>query len=176
MTNHASRFIFHEPSGRRWRRLRRSGLIAGILIASATALSMASILISPQLPVVDVADVADLPHLMRARPVPHYAVTQASTLADLPNGALTDRPASTRLVFGYYVNWDSASMVSLRLNAHALTHVVPQWFTLRNAQGDIEDEADPAVIRFAAERRLPIIAMVHNFRKGWQADDLHRLQ
>lgn len=137
---------------------------------------MASILISPQLPVVDVADVADLPHLMRARPVPHYAVTQASTLADLPNGALTDRPASTRLVFGYYVNWDSASMVSLRLNAHALTHVVPQWFTLRNAQGDIEDEADPAVIRFAAERRLPIIAMVHNFRKGWQADDLHRLQ
>src|SRR5712692_7154208 len=66
-------------------------------------------------------------------------------------------------------------MVSLRLNAHALTHVVPQWFTLRNAQGDIEDEADHAVIRFAAERRLPIIAMVHNFRKGWQADDLHRL-
>jgi spore germination protein YaaH len=66
-------------------------------------------------------------------------------------------------------------MVSLRLNAHALTHLVPQWFTLRNARGDIEDEADPAVIRFAAERRLPIIAMVHNFRKGWQVEDLHRL-
>src|SRR3989442_14302312 len=98
MTNHASRFIFHEPSGRRWRRLRRSGLIAGILIAAATALSMASILISPQLPVVNVANVADLPHLMRARPVPRYAMRQASTLAELPVGAMNDRPAPTRLV------------------------------------------------------------------------------
>jgi cellulose synthase/poly-beta-1,6-N-acetylglucosamine synthase-like glycosyltransferase/peptidoglycan/xylan/chitin deacetylase (PgdA/CDA1 family)/spore germination protein YaaH len=175
MKNDSPHFIFHEPSGQRWRRLRRSGLIAGIVLGFATALIVASVLISPQLPAVNVASVVDLPHLMRARPVPRYVTTQASTLADVRVEALTDRPTPTRLVFGYYVNWDSASMVSLRLNAHALTHVVPQWFTLRNAQGDIDDEADPAVMRFAAERRLPIIAMVHNFRKGWQTDDLHRL-
>jgi cellulose synthase/poly-beta-1,6-N-acetylglucosamine synthase-like glycosyltransferase/peptidoglycan/xylan/chitin deacetylase (PgdA/CDA1 family)/spore germination protein YaaH len=174
MKKYAPDFIFHEPSGQRWRRLRRTGLIAAIVLGFAAAVTVASVVISPQLPVVNVANVAARPHLMHARWVPRYAMIQASTLAELPLGAPTGTPA-TRLLFGYYVNWDSASMVSLRLNAHALTHLVPQWFTLRNARGDIEDEADPVVIRFSAERRLPIIAMVHNFRKGWQVEDLHRL-
>src|SRR5262249_42218246 len=79
------------------------------------------------------------------------------------------------LVFGYYVNWDAASVVSLRLHIQALTHLVPEWLTIQNAQGDVADTADPGVIRLARDANLPILALLTNFRDGWRADELHAL-
>src|SRR5258708_10088136 len=38
------------------------------------------------------------------------------------------------------------SIISLRLHFRALTHLVPEWLTLQNAQGDVDDASDPAVI------------------------------
>ena len=78
------------------------------------------------------------------------------------------------LVFGYYVNWDPASIVSLRINLSHLTHLVPEWLTLANGNGDLTDDSDPTVIRIANDAHLPILAMVTNFRGGWQAGDLHK--
>jgi peptidoglycan/xylan/chitin deacetylase (PgdA/CDA1 family)/GT2 family glycosyltransferase len=52
---------------------------------------------------------------------------------------------------------------------------VPEWLTLQNAQGDVDDASDPAVIRLAAAAKLPILALVTNFRDGWRADELHAL-
>src|SRR5262249_30990673 len=72
-----------------------------------------------------------------------------------------------------YVNWDAASIVSLRLHLGALTHLVPEWLTLQNAQGDLDDTSDPAIIRLAGGARLPILALVTNFREGWRGDELH---
>jgi spore germination protein YaaH len=77
------------------------------------------------------------------------------------------------VVFGYYVNWDRASIVSLRLNLQHLTHLVPEWLVLANGKGDLSDESDPTVIQIAADAKLPILAMVTNYREGWRAGWLH---
>jgi cellulose synthase/poly-beta-1,6-N-acetylglucosamine synthase-like glycosyltransferase/peptidoglycan/xylan/chitin deacetylase (PgdA/CDA1 family)/spore germination protein YaaH len=77
------------------------------------------------------------------------------------------------LVFGYYVNWDPSSMVSLRLNLGRLTHLVPEWLVLSNGNGDIDDQTDQTVVRIATDAHLPILAMITNYRDGWQAKDLH---
>src|SRR5262249_47208113 len=88
-----------------------------------------------------------------------------------------DSPSPSRppLVLGYYVNWDAASIVSLRLHHRALTHLVPEWLTLQNGHGDLEDASDPGVIRLALDEKLPILALVTNFRGGWREDELHAL-
>ena len=78
-------------------------------------------------------------------------------------------------MFGYYVNWDPASIVSLRINISRLTHLVPEWLVLQNANGDLSDESDGTVIKIAEDAHLPILAMVTNFRDGWQAGDLHKI-
>ncbi len=72
------------------------------------------------------------------------------------------------VVFGYYVNWDPASMASLRASITHLTHLVPEWFYLKNAQGDLEDQTDPTVVAIARQSKLPILAEVNNNRDGWQ--------
>ena len=47
------------------------------------------------------------------------------------------------VVFGFYVNWDPASLTSLRANLQHLTHLVPEWFTLLNGNGDLGDDRMP---------------------------------
>src|SRR5262249_51041532 len=51
----------------------------------------------------------------------------------------------------------------------------PEWLTMQNAQGDVDDTADPVVIRLARAANLPILALVTNFRDSWRADELHAL-
>lgn len=79
------------------------------------------------------------------------------------------------VVFGYYVNWDPASMASLRASITHLTHLVPEWFYLKNAQGDLEDQTDPTVVAIARQSKLPILAEVNNDRDGWQTEEMHQV-
>jgi len=79
------------------------------------------------------------------------------------------------VVFGFYVNWDRASIASLRLNLTHLTHLLPEWLVLQNARGDVDDQSDPAVIDIARQAKLPVIAMLTNFRDGWQPGDVRAI-
>ena len=183
-------FIFHDPTGKRWSRFRRLAQIGIVLGIVAAVLVGLSVLTSPQLPALGLGSIAHVGNLAevkgiigheKARVNLPYALKREKEKMKLVRGATPvvhqkfaarirdDQP----LVFGYYVNWDEASAVSLRLNLNRLTHLVPEWLTLANGKGDITDESDPTIIRIAADANLPILAMLTNFRKGWQAGDLH---
>jgi spore germination protein len=56
-----------------------------------------------------------------------------------------------------------------------MTHLVAEWFTLKNAAGDLDDEADNTVLAIAKQGNLPVLGMVTNYRNGWQAGDVHKL-
>ena len=183
----AAEFIFHDPSGKRWTRIRRGAQIGALALTALAAVLTLALLSNPQLPALALDSVAQsgdrgelrnilgrervdrsvpfaktpIQYVKSASPVIHYK-TAARERGDQP------------LVFGYYVNWDPASIVSLRLNLSHLTHLVPEWFTLANGRGDLTDDSDPTVIKIAADAHLPVLAMVTNFRDGWQSADLHR--
>lgn len=176
-------FIFHDPTGRRWVRFQRGLQIAGLVTCAVLVLLGLSLVSSPHLPalglpaVAHLADFSEVPGIIRGqrteRNVP-YKFDRSANPVIHPKTAAKLR-AGQPLVFGYYVNWDPASMVSLRLNLSHLTHLVPEWFTLSNAKGDLTDDSDLTVIRIAADAHLPILALVTNFRGGWQSGDLHNV-
>ena len=171
-------FVFYEPSGIRWRRFIRLVQGGGILTSLAALSALVGVLVTPELPVVVLPDV---PHLLPLSHAHELTGDQRAGLDALsPAVSATpdrDSPSPSRppLVLGYYVNWDAASIVSLRLHLRALTHLVPEWLTLQNGQGDLEDTSDPGVIRLARDEKLPILALVTNFRDGWRGDELHAL-
>jgi hypothetical protein len=185
-------FIFHDPTGRRWVRFRRGLQLAGALVAIALVLIGLSILTSPQLPVLGLGNVAHVGNLAEvrsiisgekaARNVPFDPKLERAKLKYVRSATPVIHQKTAAkiqdeqpLVFGYFVNWDPAAMVSLRLNLNRLTHLVPEWLVLQNGNGDISDESDPTVIRIAADAHLPVLAMLTNFRNGWQAKDLHKV-
>jgi cellulose synthase/poly-beta-1,6-N-acetylglucosamine synthase-like glycosyltransferase/peptidoglycan/xylan/chitin deacetylase (PgdA/CDA1 family)/spore germination protein YaaH len=79
------------------------------------------------------------------------------------------------MVWGFFVNWDAGSMVSLRLHLSHLTHLVPEWLTLQNANGDIDDQSDQTALAIAHQANLPIIALLTNFRDTWQPGDVRKI-
>ena len=189
----SSTFVFHDPTGRRWIRFRRAFGITGIALAVLVVLFILSVVSNPQLPALGLPSVQHLANFSEvaiitrgekaAKAIPYRFRKPAAPIKyvrydgnpllhpKLAANAREDQP----LVFGFYVNWDEASKVSLRLNLHHLTHLVPEWLTLKNGNGDLADESDEQVIQIARDARLPILVEVNNYRAGWQADDLHRV-
>ncbi len=59
---------FHDPAGRRWRRVRRTWMALAIVVTSLAAVFIASVLINPVLPSLNVRPVAGLPHTADLKP------------------------------------------------------------------------------------------------------------
>ncbi len=182
-------FVFYDPTGRRWTRFRRGSGIAGIVLLTLLVLFVLSVIVSPQLPslglgsVAHLANFSEVPIITRgekaAKAIPYrfhkpvYIRNNGNPVLH-PKTAVKPR-AGQPLVFGYYVNWDEASKVSLRMNLSRLTHLVPEWLTLKSGKGDLDDQSDDQVIQIARDAKLPILVEVNNYREGWQAGDLHRV-
>jgi cellulose synthase/poly-beta-1,6-N-acetylglucosamine synthase-like glycosyltransferase/peptidoglycan/xylan/chitin deacetylase (PgdA/CDA1 family) len=187
-----SSFVFLDPSGRRWARFKRIARTAAIFLGIAILLFALSLFSSPQLPalglpvVEHLARFSEVPSVIRgektSKNVPFKLRKAAQEVKFVRSATPVIHPktaglvgASRPAVFGFYVNWDPGSMVSLRLNLQHLTHLLPEWLVLQNGQGDLDDQSDPTVIQIAADAKLPVLPMVTNFREGWQAGDLHRV-
>jgi len=186
----ASSFIFHDPSGRRWSGVRRALRVAAVVTGGLAVLLILAVLTSPQVPVLGLGSVAHLANASEVRSI----IAGERPVKNLPFDPRREKVKYVRstspvihqksaapvrddqpLVFGYYVNWDRSAMVSLRLNLSKMTHLLPEWLVLSNGKGDLDDETDPTVVKIAEDAHLPILAMLTNFRNGWQAGDLHQV-
>src|SRR5262245_44512669 len=90
VTDTHSAFIFHEASGRRWRRLRRGAQFAAVVLTVALLLALLSVVRKPELPPVTVTIGNYLPHMPKARPLLH-PTTNLQTRDASPG--IFDRPA-----------------------------------------------------------------------------------
>ena len=62
--------VFHDPAGRRWRRVRRTWLALAIVITALAAIFITSVLLNPALPSFKLRPVASLPHTADIKPKP----------------------------------------------------------------------------------------------------------
>ncbi len=185
-------FVFYDPSGNRWshfRRLAQAGALALALLVIVFLLVGASL---PQLPILGLPAIAPVVqmepgNLVRIKTMPKNLPYRLAKPV-LPiryihslSPVIHPRPAAKGgdgkpLLWGFYVNWDPASLVSLRLHLSHLTHLLPEWLVVQNSKGDIDDQSDSTVIAIAKQANLPIYAMLTNFRNGnWQPGDVRKV-
>ena len=192
MPHSSGSFVFHDPSGKRWLRFRRALQTGGIFLVILLVLFALSMTSNPQIPalglppVEHIPDLGEVPAIIRGerpmRNVPFKLRKAARNIKYVRSASPVIHPKKAArvetnqpVVFGFYVNWDPASMVSLRLYLTHLTHLSPEWLILQNAKGDLDDQSDPTVIAIAAQAKLPIVALVTNYRDGWQARDVRKI-
>ena len=185
-------FVFHDPSGKRWQRFRRSLQTGAIFFGILLVLFVLSMAINPQIPalglppVEHIPDLREVPAIIRGertmRNVPFKLRKAARNIKYVRSASPVLHPktaarveTNSPIVFGFYVNWDQGSMVSLRMHLSHLTHLVPEWLILRNAKGDLDDQSDPTVMAIAGQAKLPILALVTNYRDGWQPGDVRKI-
>ena len=183
-------FVFYDPSGNRWTRFRHIAQSAGLASALLLVVFVLVGISLPQLPVLGLPAVAPVQleagALTKGKRVPMnvpYRIAKpAQPLRYVHSLSPVVHPKTAAkandgkpLVWGFYVNWDPASMVSLRLHLNHLTHLVPEWLVLQNAKGDIDDQTDATVVTIAKQANLPIYAMLTNFRDDWRPNDVRQI-
>jgi cellulose synthase/poly-beta-1,6-N-acetylglucosamine synthase-like glycosyltransferase/peptidoglycan/xylan/chitin deacetylase (PgdA/CDA1 family)/spore germination protein YaaH len=158
--------VFHDPTGRRARRMR---LFWGLLLAIGALVAaafFATLAIAPRLPGVTLRDPRALQalhvetaHKLKGRKdwsrIPH------------PRAPSTGGPARP-LSVGFYVSWDETSRESLADHVGELDVVSPQWIQLNGAAGQVDITSDPEARALIAAAKKPpsILPGVINARNG----------
>jgi cellulose synthase/poly-beta-1,6-N-acetylglucosamine synthase-like glycosyltransferase/peptidoglycan/xylan/chitin deacetylase (PgdA/CDA1 family)/spore germination protein YaaH len=194
LAENAAPFVFHDPQGRRWPRLRRLLVLLGILIFLAVILFMQALLVRPQLRLpASVRKLKGQLKALQAEQAQHPAIqpkeAEPSWLKFYPKTiAGQDRIAKLReqlhpkpekfseIRLGFYANWDENAYTSLEQHADQLTHVCPEWMTLMDGLGTLKVDDDPRVERLAAAKGLVLMPLLTNMvDDDWQPESVEGL-
>jgi cellulose synthase/poly-beta-1,6-N-acetylglucosamine synthase-like glycosyltransferase/peptidoglycan/xylan/chitin deacetylase (PgdA/CDA1 family)/spore germination protein YaaH len=191
--------VFFDPDRKRWPRLRQGVFLSGLVVSCLFGVLIFSVLLNPILPSLKLpassryggGHVPSPPlndqiltpkqralrdakqKLEKERKLRQISFVQAKQPASAPGAPLT---------FGFYVNWDEASLSSLQENIENpdvnLDFVVGEFLHLDDAQGSLrEDDADREKIAadFIRTHRpgTRILALLNNFNgKVWEGEKL----
>ena len=196
--------VFFDPAHKRWPRLRLGITLIGLVLSLLLGALVLSVLASPILPALHLPGSSLLPtgaHAVPAVPAlaPELPLTrreralretelklrrqqerdlrQLLTQPHKANHALNTHT----LAVGFFVNWDDASMSSLKQNLDNLDMVIAEWLHLAAEDGSLR-ENDPArqthVTDYIRTRYpdLPIMPLVNNWNgQAWEGAKLARM-
>lgn len=167
--------VFHDPSGRRARRLGLAAGVAASLVAALVAAFFASLAIAPRMPALHLSD----PHVLSALHVENiHRLKHEPRWTRLKHPTPSVPEGAKPLAVGFYVAWDERSRESLRSHVNDLDVLAPEWVALDGSAGAVAVNDDPQAraIIAAAQHRPAILPLVHNVRHdafdGPEADAL----
>ncbi|MER2542882.1 MAG: glycosyl hydrolase family 18 protein, partial [Candidatus Accumulibacter phosphatis] len=205
MTNGVSgKPVFFDPAHKRWPRLRAGVTLLGLTLSLLLVMLVLSILASPVLPSLHLPSVSFLPqgaHALPAVPTlsPERPLTrrertlrseqirlERARAASLQQWLVQPHkpgllPNRQTLAIGFFVNWDDASMSSLKQNLDSLDTVIAEWLHLADEDGSLR-ENDPTrtaqVAAYIRSRRpeASIVPLVNNWNgHEWEGVKLARM-
>src|SRR5947209_2683199 len=188
-------FVFSDPAGKRWPRLRLALLILGVLAFLGTVLLVQRLFVAPQM---------RLPFSLRQLKGQLKALQKASPASQIPPSSLlwqkfaaakqaakklagaTATPAppakprkkappnEVRLAF--YTNGDPYSYASLEEHASLITHLCPEWITVVNGLGDISIDSDIRLPKFCTSKGIKLMPLLTNLvGDTWQPEAVENL-
>ncbi len=196
--------VFFDPAHKRWPRLRAGVTLLGLTLSLLLVMLVLSILASPVLPSLHLPSVSFLPqgaHALPAVPTlsPERPLTrrertlrseqirlERARAASLQQWLVQPRkpgllPNRQTLAIGFFVNWDDASMSSLKQNLDSLDSVIAEWLHLADEDGSLR-ENDPTrtaqVAAYIRSRRpeASIVPLVNNWNgHEWEGVKLARM-
>jgi cellulose synthase/poly-beta-1,6-N-acetylglucosamine synthase-like glycosyltransferase/peptidoglycan/xylan/chitin deacetylase (PgdA/CDA1 family)/spore germination protein YaaH len=191
-TENTPPFVFHDPKGRRWPRLRRLLVLLGILVFLGIVLFVQALLVKPQLQLPSSVRMlkGQLKAIQAAQRQSAFAkATDDAWLKFYPKTAAgQERIARLReaihpkpekfseIRLGFYANWDENSYSSLEKHADQLTHVCPEWGALVDGLGTLQVDEDTRVERLAAAKGLVLMPLLTNrVDDQWQPEAVEGL-
>src|SRR6516164_191849 len=186
-------FVFSDPSGKRWPRLRLILLIGGVLFFVALVLFVQTLFVTPKMNVP--FSLRQLKGQLRAlqRQNPAGQVSPASLLwqkfsatrqaakklagtAPIPSPHPRKKAPDNEVRLAFYVNDDPDSYASLQQHAGQITHVCPEWMTVIDGMGNLQIDADARVSKLAANKGIALMPLLTNLvGDTWQPEAIENL-
>jgi cellulose synthase/poly-beta-1,6-N-acetylglucosamine synthase-like glycosyltransferase/peptidoglycan/xylan/chitin deacetylase (PgdA/CDA1 family)/spore germination protein YaaH len=186
-------FVFSDPGGKRWPRLRLTLLIVGVVCFLATVLFVQTLFVAPQMRV---------PFSLRQLKGQLKSLQKKNPAGQIPPGSLlwqkfgAAKQAAKKLAgatptplakarkkvlpnevrLAYYSNGDPYGFRSLEEHAALITHLCPEWMTVVNGLGDIQIDADNRLPKFAASKGIALMPLLTNLvGDAWQPEAVENL-
>ena len=186
-------FVFSDPSGKRWPRLRLMLLIGGVLFFVALVLFVQTLFVIPKMTVpFSLRQLkGQLRALQRENPAGHVspasslwqkfsATRQAAKKLAGAAPASSPRPRKkapdNEVRLAFYVNGDPYSYASLEQHAAQITHVCPEWMTVIDGMGNLQIDPDSRVSKLAANKGIALMPLLTNLvGDTWQPEAIENL-
>src|SRR5882724_4079413 len=186
-------FVFSDPSGKRWPRLRLILLIGGVVFFVALVLFVQTLFVIPKMNVpFSLRQLkGQLRALQRENPAGHVspasllwqkfsATRQAAKKLAGTAPASSPRPRQkapdNEVRLAFYVNGDPYSYASLEQHAAQITHVCPEWMTVIDGMGDLQIDSDSRVSKLAANKGIALMPLLTNLvGDTWQPEAIENL-
>jgi len=186
-------FVFSDPSGKRWPRLRLILLITSVLLFLGTVLFVQTLFVAPQMNVpFSLRQLkGQLKALQKENPAgqlspasllwqkfgqARQAAKKLAGTAPTPSPRPRKKPPNNEVRLAFYINGDPYSYTSLQQHAAQITHVCPEWMTVVDGMGDVQVDADTRVSKLAANRGIALMPLLTNLvGDTWQPEAIENL-
>ncbi len=184
-------FVFADPSGRRWPRLRRIILLVLAVAFVGGVLFVRTLFVTPQLrlPLTLRHLKGQLKSLQKVNPAPPPAPLQiplwqkfgearkaSKKITGSAPPAFPRKSAAREVHLAFYRNGDPYSYASLEQHAGQITHVCPEWMAVVNGMGDLQIDADARLPKLAAAHGIALMPLLTNLLgDAWQPEAIENL-
>src|SRR5438309_7349945 len=190
-------FVFSDPLGKRWPRLRTFLLITGVLFFFGAVLFVQTLFIAPRMtaPFSLRQLKGQLKSLQKQNPAVQsstpnsllwqkFEATKQATkkLAKqtMVGSATPARPRrkapGNEVRLAFYTNGDPYSYSSLEQHASQITHVCPEWMSMVNGVGDLQIDADARVSKLAQSKGIALMPLLTNLvGDTWQPEAIENV-
>ena len=187
--NRPGRFVFQDPLGHRWPRLRRVLIVWGFLVGLVLVFFTWSVLVKPELRLVpglrklkgqlrNATLMEEAPEDVKAAEYEKFydLARSQDRLDEIRSATKKPRLPGNEVRLGFYVDWDANSLTSFANHANSLTHVCPEWFSIVDTSGKLIYEPDAGLAEYAAKRGVAVIPLLDNLLGNtWQPEAVENL-
>ncbi len=185
-------FVFADPAGKRWPRLRLFLLTFGVLAFFGTVWFVQTLFVTPemQVPFALRQLKGQLKALEKENPsgVPPNAnsllwqkfgaarqAARKASPASVNNSQVPARPRrklpDNEVRLAFYINGDPYSYSSLEQHASQITHVCPEWMQMVNGLGDLQVDSDVRLPKLTAAKGIALMPLLTNLLgDAWQPE------
>jgi len=186
-------FVFSDPTGKRWPRLRLILLITGVLLFLGTVLFVQTLFVAPQMNVpFSLRQLkGQLKALQKENPAgqlspasllwqkfgaARQAAKKLAGTAPTRSPRPRKKPPDNEVRLAFYINGDPYSYASLQQHAAQITHVCPEWMTVIDGTGDLQIDADTRVSKLAGNNGIALMPLLTNLvGDTWQPEAIENL-
>ena len=186
-------FVFSDPAGKRWPRLRLILLIGGVIFFLLTVLFVQTLFVAPhmnlpfslrqlkgQLKALQKQNPAAPPStaalLWQKFGAARQAARKTATPAPVPPPKVRKKVPPNEVRLAFYTNGDPYSYISLEQHAAQITHVCPDWMSVVNGMGDLQIDADWRLPKLCAAKGIALMPLLTNLvGDTWQPEAVENL-
>src|SRR5437868_1673640 len=188
-------FVFSDPTGKRWPRLRLILLIAGVLFFLGTVVFVQTLFVTPKMNVpFSLRQLkGQLKALQKQNPADQLSPSSllwqkfaqarqaarklaGAAPAPSPRKLSAKKSPNNEVRLAFYANGDPYSYASLEQHAGQITHLCPEWMTVIDGLGDLQIDGDTRLSKLTANKGIALLPLLTNLvGDTWEPEAIENL-